>query len=66
MRKSIIMGYFICWVCLRAEADEAVVKQINLQRVEAGHECEDSEVILEAIEEVGVDDVLTSYVRLRY
>ena len=66
MRKSVILDYFINWVRLCAEADEAVVKEINLQGVEACHEREDSEVILEAIEEVGVDDVLTSYVRLRY
>ena len=51
------------WVLLCAEADEAVVKGINPEWVEAGHERKDPEVILEAIEEVGVDDVLTGYVR---
>ena len=66
MRKSIILDNFFCWVLLCAEADKAVVKEINLQWVEAGHESEDPEVILEAIEEVGVDDILTGYVRLSH
>ena len=58
MRKPVILDDLLGGVLLGAEADEAVVIQIDFEGAVAGHEREDAQVVFEAVQEMGVGDVL--------
>ena len=52
-----VTKFVVHGVLFRAEANKTVIKEIYFERVETGYESVDSDVILEAIEEVRIGNV---------
>ena len=58
MRISIILKHFVDRVLFCAESNQTVIKEINFERVVAGCKHIDSDVVLVAVEEMRLGDVL--------
>lgn len=61
MSKSVMHGVLLC-----AEVHKTVIKEIHFERIEACYECVDSDIILEAIDEMRISHVMASNLRFWY
>lgn len=59
MNEALLKRLRVVTVLLSRKTNESFLKQVDLERLEAGNEHVDAQIILEAINKVRVGDILT-------